>query len=85
MRSYILYPGRISIRTNCHDRFEPLIKHKGNPIFTGERAWEERTAWPTVLYIPEEKKFKMWYLAIVEGEKDPNEVLVIDNVVVKKK
>ncbi len=72
------------MRTNCHDRFEPLHKYVGNPVFTGGQPWEPRTAWPTVLFIPEENLFKMWYLAIVEGEDDTDDVLVIDNAVVKK-
>jgi len=84
MREYILHPWRVSMRNNCHDRFEPLIKSDLNPIFSGEKPWEPRTAWPTVLYIPEEDLFKMWYLAIVEGEEDPSDILIVDNAVVKK-
>jgi len=84
MREYILHPWRVSMRTNCHDRFEPLFKYNGNPVYIGGEPWEPRTAWPTVLYIPEENIFKMWYLAIVEGEEDPEDVLIIDNAIVKK-
>ncbi|MCK5759543.1 MAG: hypothetical protein KAH14_10660 [Clostridiales bacterium] len=84
MKEYILHPWRVSIRVNCHDRFEPLIKHKGNPVFSDDRPWEGRNAWPTVLFIPEENMFKMWYLTIVEGEEDSDGGLIIDNAVMKK-
>lgn len=83
MREFILHPWRVSMRTNCHDRFEPLIKHIGNPVFEDEKPWEDRTAWPTVLYIKKEKMFKMWYLAIVDGE-EADDGMVIDNAVLKK-
>ena len=84
MKEYILHPWRVSTRSNCHDRFEPLVKSAFNPVFDGGRPWEPRIAWPTVLYIPEEDIFKIWYLAIVEGEEDPSDVLVVDNAIVKK-
>ncbi len=84
MKEYIMHPWRVSTGKNCHDRFEPLIKHKGNPVFCAEKPWEQRNAWPTILYIPEENLFKIWYLAIVEGEDDPNDELIVDNAVVKK-
>lgn len=77
----LLLPIRVSMRHNCHDRFEPMIKHRKNPVFRDEKPWENRVAWPTILYIEELKIFRMWYLSISEGKADEENPLVIDNAI----
>ena len=38
-------------------------RHPANPVLRGEHPWEQRASlYGTVLYDPEEKQFRMWYL-----------------------
>jgi len=57
----------IESRRNLARRIHQPVREPGNPLVVADRAWEtlgtENLVFPATHYIPEEKKFKMWYVA----------------------
>jgi len=48
---------------NMYRRMHQPKRHPANPVLRGEHPWEQRASlYGTVLYDPEEKQFRMWYL-----------------------
>ena len=65
-RQLFLDDAVIASRTGLKRVVNPPKKYKGNPIVRAKQTpWQTFRAqlYGTVLYIPEERKFKMWYLA----------------------
>lgn len=81
MKQLLFLPREITERCNCYDRFESLVPYGQNPIIRAEKAWEGTTlGYPCVLYIPEEKLYKCWYLTLaMDDEMGEQPAALIDN------
>jgi len=48
---------------NLHRRVHQPKRHPANPVLKGENPWEQMASlYGTVLYDPEQERFRMWYL-----------------------
>ncbi len=63
-KQILFIPGEIGSRYNCFDRIEPFSKHEGNPVLSADKPWEGGVHWPSFLYSPKDKLFKIWYETI---------------------
>lgn len=59
---------------NMYRRVHQPKRHPANPVLKGENPWEQMASlYGTVLYDPEEERFRMWYLT---GPSAPNMIRV---------
>jgi hypothetical protein len=84
--TFTFVPDEITMRENCYDRVETLVKYAGNPVLTANKDWEGKAtdwtcaAWPCVVYSKRDRIFKMWYMAITKEDVDNNHgSKIIDN------